>query len=141
MIKGHVKLIWVTVIGFCFLVGCDMLDMDRTPVETDTDLLYVDKPLPPAQRKRVLVLHSYHPEMEWVRNINKGIKQGLLEERFDDKKNMILENFFMDTKRKTKEAWKYEVAQMAMNKIKEWQPHLVIATDDNAQAYVDKFVK
>jgi ABC-type uncharacterized transport system substrate-binding protein len=92
---------------------------------------------PPLEnRKRILVLHSYHAEFVWVQDVNKGILQALQEERFDERKNITIEYFYMDTKRKTDEAWKMAVAKQAMEKIRSWKPQVVMAADDNAQAYV-----
>lgn len=105
----------------------------ESAIKTMADL---EKPLPIKDRKRVLVLHSYHEEYVWLQDVNKGILSGLSEERFDPYKNITLEYFYMDTKRKTSETWKREISAKAMEKIRTWQPHVVIATDDNAQKYV-----
>jgi ABC-type uncharacterized transport system substrate-binding protein len=96
----------------------------------------LNSPLPVEKRKRVMVLHSYHPEYVWVQNINRGIDRGLEEERFVDGKNISVEYFYMDTKRKTSEEWKQKKAAEAIAHISQWKPHVVIATDDNAQKYV-----
>jgi ABC-type uncharacterized transport system substrate-binding protein len=134
---GKVGVFLLLVLG-TILWGCG--DQSGAPSDTRaTDASFqadMDKPLPPKERKRVLVLHSYHPEYIWVKNVNQGILKGLAEERYVDKKNITLEYFHMDTKRKTSEAWKQEIAQKAMDRIKAWKPHVVIATDDNAQKYV-----
>lgn len=97
---------------------------------------YLDEPLPMSERKRVLVLHSYHPEYIWLKDVNKGILSGLAEERFDPQKNIAVEYFYMDTKRKSSEQWKQQAARQAIRKIQDWRPDVVIATDDNAQKYV-----
>lgn len=96
----------------------------------------LEKPLPMEERKKVLILHSYHGEYAWLQQVNKGILSGLMEERFDPEKNINLEYFYMDTKRKTSPQWMQEISAKAIEKIKTWQPDLVIATDDNAQKHV-----
>ena len=105
---------------------------------TGDDDLYSMRPLPPAERQRVLLLHSYHEEYIWLQNVNRGIHQALKEERYFPEKNIAVEAFYMDTKRKTDAEWKTAVAAKAIDKITTWQPHVVIASDDNAQAYVVK---
>ncbi len=136
MMRKFFQIFLVSVIGLFFLEGCDMLGTNQPVIESNDFSLVLNKPLPPSQRKRVLVLHSYHPEYAWIQNINKGVTQGFLEERFDVQKNMILQNFYMDTKRKSSKSWKLEIARKAIEKITQWKPHVVIATDDNAQAFV-----
>ncbi len=118
------------------LTGCNDQPAQQLTGETEPATDYLDKPLPLNERKRVLVLHSYHPEYVWVQEVNKGILSGLAEERYFPKKNIIVEYFHMDTKRKTSKVWKLQVAEQAMEKILSWKPHVVIATDDNAQKYV-----
>ena len=103
---------------------------------TDTGELYTMKPLPVAQQKRVLLLHSYHEEYIWLQNVNRGILQALEEERYYPGKNINVENFYMDTKRKSDAPWKTTIAAKAIDKISSWKPHVVIASDDNAQSYV-----
>ena len=100
---------------------------------TEADL---NKPLPEAQRKKVFVLHSYHAEYQWLKDVNRGIDKGLAEERFVTGKNISLEYLYMDTKRKTSKEWFEQISQQALRKIREMKPDVVIATDDNAQKYV-----
>ena len=81
---------------------------------------------------KVLVVHSYHHEYEWVAEISGGINEVLKD------KNVELEYYYMDTKRKTDEAWKEESGRAALEKVTAWQPNVVIAVDDNAQLYFAK---
>ena len=96
----------------------------------------LNQDLPEQQRKKVMVLHSYDLGFVWVQNLNKGIVKGLSEERFYDGRNITIQYFYMDTKRKASEEWKQEVAEKAINAIRKMNPDVVIATDDNAQKYV-----
>lgn len=129
----------IALLGFFLLSGCDMLglsgDDKKTSGSYDSggESGRVKKAKP---KKKVLVLHSYHAEYAWMQDVNKGILSGFLEERFEPKKNMTVDYFYMDTKRKTSAVWKKEIAQKAIQRINQWKPDVVIATDDNAQMYV-----
>lgn len=119
------------------LSGCDSEPVGQENKNSEVKALEsMDAPLPPSERKRILVLHSYHQEYAWLKDVNRGILSGLEEERYVPDKNVTIEYFYMDTKKKTTEAWKREIARKAMDKIETWHPHVVIATDDNAQKYV-----
>lgn len=86
-----------------------------------------------ASRKKVLVVHSYHMEYEWVSIVSRGIKRV-----FERKDDVHLETVYMDTKRNNSAEWK----EMAGKKVKEvislWKPDVVITVDDNAQEYVGR---
>ena len=77
--------------------------------------------------EKVLLIFSYHPEFAWVVEETRGV-----EAVFQGKKVIETEKFYMDTKRKTGEAWKKKVAEEAVRKIEEFKPDLVIVFDDNA---------
>ncbi len=80
---------------------------------------------------RVLVVHSYHEEYDWVQGINWALESSF-------KSGVEYRIFYMDTKRRTDEAWKKRAAADAKNVIAEYAPQVVIAVDDNAQKYVAK---
>ncbi len=125
----------------CGLLACkDGNDEEMAGQAGEGDYL-ASQNLSEADRKKVLVLHSYHPEYIWVQDLNEGISRGLREERFYDGKNVTVAYFYMDTKRKPDEAWKKKAANQAIRKISEMQPDVVIATDDNAQQYVVRKMK
>ncbi len=134
VMSQRIKLLCILLVFI--LCGCNDQPAQLQEDGSTKAAAYVDKPLPLEKRKKVLVLHSYHPEYTWIKDVNKGILSGLAEERFDPQKNIILEYFHMDTKRQTSEEWKLKVADEAMAKIRSWKPDVVIATDDNAQKYV-----
>jgi ABC-type uncharacterized transport system substrate-binding protein len=135
--SAGLKGMWIGIVAVMLLLsGCDDQPAQYTESSAEQTMAHLDKPLPTDERKRVFVLHSYHPEYVWVQDVNKGILSGLAEERFDPAKNIIIEYFYMDTKRKSSEQLKRESAREAMERIKAWQPHVVLATDDNAQEYV-----
>ncbi|MEW6534384.1 MAG: ABC transporter substrate binding protein [Candidatus Auribacterota bacterium] len=84
---------------------------------------------------KVLVVHSYHEGYAWVDQINEGVKKSL------DGTGIELEIFYMDTKRKSDDAWKKEASELAIRKVAEYDPDVVITSDDNAQGqFVQAFI-
>lgn len=79
---------------------------------------------------RVLVVHSYHAEFEWVHDINVVLEDQLKAARIQYR------IFYMDTKRKPDVSWKLEAAHQARHLIAQYSPAIVIAVDDNAQNFV-----
>lgn len=82
---------------------------------------------------KVLLVQSYHAGYSWTDEITAGVKKGLRGT------GVQLSIFYMDTKRKTGEAWKVKAGQMAKEKLVSFKPDVVIAADDNAQEYFAKF--
>lgn len=78
---------------------------------------------------RVLIIHSYHEEYDWVQGINNALASSF-------KTGVDHRIFYMDTKRRPDEAWKRESAVKAKKAIAAYAPKVVIAVDDNAQKYV-----
>ena len=79
---------------------------------------------------RVLVVHSYHADYEWVHDINAVLENQLTAA------GIPYRIFYMDTKRKPDVAWKLEAARQACQLIDQYAPVVVIAVDDKAQNYV-----
>ncbi len=82
--------------------------------------------------KKVLIIFSYSPEYTWVAEETKGV-----EEVFKNK-DIIVDKFYMDIKRKTDLKWKKKVSEKAMKKIEKFRPDLVIVFDNNASEFVAK---
>ncbi len=78
---------------------------------------------------RILVVHSYHQGYDWVDHVNLGIKRALPDT------GVNVKYLYMDTKRRTDENWKIQAGQKALAVSQEFKPDLIIASDDNAQAY------
>ena len=95
-----------------------------SPAETTT--------APPRTEKKVLLVHSYHTGYPWVDAITQGVKRAFAGS------HAHLEIFYMDTKRRTSEAWKRQSGQNARQIVEEWRPDVVITSDDNAQQYFAK---
>jgi ABC-type uncharacterized transport system substrate-binding protein len=129
----------------CFLaVGCAD-NKNKTGTNEAAKLLSLTADniniLPDNEIKRVFILHSYHKEMAWLKDVNKGILSGFQEERFRPGRNIQLEYFYMDTKRKSDPDYMVNIGKKAIARIAEWKPHVVIASDDNAQEFVLKKLK
>ena len=83
---------------------------------------------------KVLVVHSYSYEYPWTKSIDDGIMYVLRD------KGYTVEKFFMDTKQNTEEAFKIKSGKKALDIIDSFKPEVVIASDDNAQEYMGKFL-
>lgn len=84
------------------------------------------------QKPRVLVLQSYSTNFAWTRDINYGLQRVLA------KKPYKIQYHYMDTKRHPDAEFKQKAAEIAKQKIIEWEPNIIIAVDDNAQSLVAK---
>lgn len=80
--------------------------------------------------KRILLVHSGHEDSPWVKDITQGVHDALKDSP------VLLESFYMDTFRNPSIEWKLKVGRQAQEKIREFKPDAVIATDDDAQRYV-----
>lgn len=83
-------------------------------------------------RQKVLYIDSYHSGYAWSDGITRGIQDTL------QGKNVELRIFRMDTKRNTEDAFKKQAALKAKALIESYRPDIVIASDDNASAYLIK---
>ncbi|MBU0634882.1 MAG: hypothetical protein KKB82_04935 [Candidatus Omnitrophica bacterium] len=83
------------------------------------------------EEKKILLIHSDHPEYPWVQEITAGVKDAL-----KNRRDIDLEILYMDTKRNTTLEWKARAGKMAQDKITAFRPQAVIACDDNAQIFV-----
>lgn len=86
---------------------------------------------------RILRLDSYHTQFPWTTEITRGVLQGLSENGYEvDGENVIFDEFYMDTKRNTSEAYFEEISAQTIAYIEETQPDVVVASDDNAARLV-----
>ncbi len=79
--------------------------------------------------KRVLLVHSYHAQYPWVAELNKGVREALKDTGVE------LSIHYMDTKRNADKLFMVEAGKLAMRKVSEWKPDIVITADDNAQEF------
>lgn len=107
----------------CLMGGCDKSGPQQAKAEAPS--------VKPAQPK-ILVVHSYHAEYEWVAAINRGLQMAM--QPGDGR----VEHYYMDTKRHTDEAWMGQSAGEVMELIEDWRPDVVVLSDDDAQQYVGR---
>lgn len=79
-----------------------------------------------ADFSRVLVVHSYHPEYDWVQGVNLGLAQGF------EGSGINVTTMYMDTKNHPSASWKRDAAKRVLRTIDESDPDIVIAVDDNS---------
>ena len=101
---------------------------DSVPGQARAERRALEAPTPTV-RPRVLLVHSYHAGYPWVDSITRGVRMALPASDVD------LQVIYMDTKRHTDELFKGRAGEEARQIMAEWQPRVVIAADDNAQAY------
>ena len=85
------------------------------------------------QKKKILVLHSYHPEYAWTRDITVGWKR-----RFKVGNKGTVRYHYMDTKRFPDKESKRKAGMNAMQLISRWKPDIIVPIDDDAQILVGK---
>jgi len=75
-------------------------------------------------KEKILIIHSYNPDISWVQDQTSGIKS-ILSNKYE------YYEFYMNTKQIPKNKFK-EKADEALQYYKRIKPNLVITTDDNA---------
>ena len=108
---------------FLFLILTGLITSPDSTADDDRDTV-----------KKVLVIHSYHPEYEWVSNISRGIKRV-----FESEKDIHVETFYMDTQNVLSEDRIIQAGKKAREIISQWDPDILITVDDNAQEYVGRY--
>jgi len=118
------------VLVICCLSGCSSKGrtLGKAPLKSPGAAETPSKPQSLAGKK-ILLVHSYHPEYPWVATITQGVRKTL------EGTGVQLEVLYMDTKRKTSKSWMIQAGDLAAKKMQEYQPDLVITADDNAQQY------
>ncbi len=95
-----------------------------------------------CEKKKILYVNSYHKGYVWSDDIEKGVLKALdIRENPDGSydtsgSDVELKVFRMDTKLNQSEAFKKRAALSAKAIINEWQPDIVVASDDNASKYL-----
>lgn len=85
-------------------------------------------------KPRILVLHSYDPDYAWTRDVNIGLNR-----EFTDRYRYQLNWYYMDTKRHPSAAFRKTAGIAARNAIKQFDPDVLIAIDDDAQEFAAKY--
>jgi len=83
------------------------------------------------ESKKILFVNSYHKGYEWSDGIEKGLTEVL------QKHPEIEVKFYrMNTKLNTSDSFKKQAALEAKQIIEDWQPDIVVTSDDNASKYL-----
>jgi len=78
---------------------------------------------------RLLIVHSFHAELTWCISINDGIM-----DRIKDT-GVIWDTFYLDAMRHPDTTWIKHAGELAMAKVAEFKPDIMITADDEAQQY------
>jgi ABC-type uncharacterized transport system substrate-binding protein len=119
-------LIWI-------IVGC-------SPAATPTPVASPEATAAASSKRdpiRILRLDSNHAEFAWSGEIKRGVLDGLKANGYEvDETNVILDERYLDTKRKTTEEDFNRASEETIAYIRETKPDLVIVNDDNATRLV-----
>jgi len=86
---------------------------------------------------KIFIVHSYEAENVCGQPQESGILKGLAEQGFTVGNNLLVERYYMDTKRvHTTPEQIADQGRAALAAIKEWQPDVVVTLDDNAARMV-----
>jgi PAS domain S-box-containing protein len=81
------------------------------------------------ETRHILVLHSYHSGMSWVDDLEKGIRDNLLQPPYED---AIVHTEYMDTKRNQSAEYYDRLIRIYKEKYRNINLDLIMATDNNA---------
>lgn len=82
-----------------------------------------------VHKPRLLILHSYHAKMPWVKGLNQGVEKVFAQKAYID-----LRYFYMNTKHKHGRRYLAHIQQSIQHTIERWKPDVVIAFDYDAQS-------
>jgi len=111
----------LTLILVLILVSCTSIENTDIPAPESRDSYDGEK---------ILYIDSYHEGYSWSDGITRGVTSTL------DNKGIDLKIHRLDTKRNTDEAFKMNAAVKARQIIDEFNPDVVIVSDDNAFKYL-----
>ena len=95
-----------------------------------------------AEQKKLFYVNSYHKGYKWSDDIENGLFKALQvtvrpDGTFDtSRSDVVLKVFRMDSKRRPSPAVVRQAALLAKQLIDEWQPDIVVASDDAAAKYL-----
>lgn len=120
----------------------EVTDMKSAALLTGMVLLTLFLPPAYAENSKILFVNSYHQGYGWSDDIEKGLLKALgLHMRADGSLDAAgtridLRIFRMDTKRHQDEAFQQKAALAAKQIVDDWQPDVVVTSDDNAARYL-----
>ncbi len=85
------------------------------------------------QKKRILLIHSYHKEYNWTAAIGTAVTSHLIKHAPG---KLETKTIYMNTKRNTSERFKKDIGLSIRKFIQKWKPDLIIGSDDNVSKYV-----
>nr|WP_319494024.1 ABC transporter substrate binding protein [uncultured Desulfobacter sp.] len=113
---------------FAFLLLCTPLG--GLAANHDSHSLKIGDSQPWLSNKKILWVSSYHQGYEANDAIEAGIRSQL------NGLPVVLQTFFMDTKRNNTASHGQAAAKKALSIIERFRPDVIIASDDNAQKYL-----
>ena len=125
------KRIWITLPIIVCLAGLAVVGLRSSSI----DGLRVGKedagsPHSALAGKRLLFVNSYHEGYPWSDGIEQGLREVL------SGTGVEVRTVAMDTKRRANAVHAANVTRELLALIERWQPHVMIAADDNASRYV-----
>lgn len=146
-ISTNVKNRWESIpvhLFFCLCLACFLFTGCSPPDdETQDQKVKPVSTLSADQLPKVLLVNSYHFNFPWTNGITCSIaalfKVPLSQEgrALNGPDRLVnLKIIYMDTKRNTDEAFVRTAALNAKEAIEQWQPDLIISSDDNAAKYL-----
>ncbi len=87
-----------------------------------------------ATKPRVMILHSYHPDYPWTRDIDVSIRRAT-----DQWSSYAVTWYYMDTKKHSDKKWLHRASIGARRAIDRFDPDVLIAVDDLAQDLAAKY--
>ncbi len=86
-----------------------------------------------AQGVKIFILHSYEKNHVCGQPQHDGVIEALRKAGYEEGKNLILRTYYMDTKRKNNTPQLIQKqARIALKRIKEFKPDVLVTLDDNA---------
>lgn len=140
---GHKGILLGLIFMFIAISCSDTSDLTHQGNQT----LNTEQEMPLINRKRVLLVNSYHQGYFWTSGITNAVldqfgasmdSQGRVD---NSKSRAILEIVDMDTKRNQSEEYIQKTAIDIIRHIESWQPDVVITSDDNAAKYIIPYFK
>lgn len=87
-----------------------------------------------TNKKNILVLHSYHPGMTWIENINKAVNDTLKPKTND----YVIYTEYMDTKRHSSSEYYKGLEELYKKKYKDIKFDIILSSDNNAFNFLIK---
>lgn len=124
--RAILVLVLTALLALLLTTGCDEDGDPATDADADADA---------GEVYDILVVHSYHPEYNWVQEVNAGIETAFADSRWVEGEDYNLEYYYMDTKRNPDVEFMTRAGSETLAYVEEQQPDAVILIADNAMEY------